>query len=470
MVDSQEIKQRFDTFRKVTRQEIDLSPYQNNDLSWLQDQIVHHFTFLYGREVSNLETGQFEFDRLLDDGERDFGGYDALILWGTYPRLGVDERTQWDFYNDFPAGRQGLRNQIGQVHERGVKVFIPYTPWDQSLALHGWQVDSDDKQLAQLIQEVDADGVFLDTLSVIDNKLQHAVDSARPGVSFCSEGRAVGVSLQSISCSWEQSQSRSWEQGNWSAAPELVHKIDLDRFVFPEHRLFVINRFATGADRIRVIQRGFFNGMGWVVWQDVFGLALPYTPQEATLLKKCRTIFRAHRSAIWGPNPYPLIPTRVAGVYCNEFGGKGKRIWTFYNDNDHLVEDAVIQIEHGQGTHFVDLWNETDIKLRGPGLIPVYLEPHSVGAVAELPSILRYSPLEEQVTLSKPEPDTELHFEQPGSIYVRAVDLETSYGICHYGSPTISKLLVRLVQNQEVLDQIVIEKNAPKYSQQPNEF
>jgi hypothetical protein len=463
----QEFRRNFDASRLLGREAANLYRYQENDLSWLRDQIVHHFTFLYGREVLNLETGQFEFDRLLDEGERDFGGYDALILWGTYPRLGVDERTQWDFYDDFPAGRRGLRTLIEQVHNRGVKVFIPFTPWDQSRALSGKYTHPDDQELAKLIQEIDADGVFLDTLSSLDAKLQRTVESARAGVAFCSEGRASSASLQSITCSWEQSQSRSWEQGNWTAVPERVHKIDMERFVFPEHRLFVVNRFATGKDRIRVIQRGFFNGTGWVVWQDVFGLALTYTPEETAFLKKCRTIFRSHRSTIWGPGPYPHLPTRVPGVYCNEFTGGGKSIWTFYNDNDHLVDEAVIQIARNQHTHFVDLWNEKEIELMPPDLLPVYLEPHSVGAVAEFPCILKYSPLDNQVSMAYPAPQVMLHFQHSASSSVQTVQAGIPCEIPTSGSQR--NIRIQLVSDHEVLDQIVVANPSSGKGQKPNE-
>src|SRR6478609_8663806 len=94
---------------------------------------------------------------------------------------------------------------------------------------------------------------------------------------------------------------------------------DLWRFVLPEHRQFVISRHAQGEDRLRVIQRGFFNATGWVVWQDIFGLALPWTPDEAGLLKKCRILLREHRQAVWSAQPTPLIDTAIAGVYANEF-------------------------------------------------------------------------------------------------------------------------------------------------------
>jgi hypothetical protein len=121
----------FDLFRRRVRARFDLSQYQRPDLAWYDDQFVQHFTFLYGREILNLETGGFELDRFLDEGERDFGGYDGFLIWGVYPRIGVNERTQWEFYDDFPGGREGLRAMARRARERGVRFFIPYKPWDR---------------------------------------------------------------------------------------------------------------------------------------------------------------------------------------------------------------------------------------------------------------------------------------------------------------------------------------------------
>ncbi len=240
----------FDLMRQRVRTRFDLREYQRPDLAWYNGQLVQHFTFLYGREILNLQTGQFELDRLLDDAQRDFGGLDGFLIWGVYPRIGIDERTQWEFYDDMPGGRDGLRMLARRAHERGVRMFVPYKPWDKSAALHGHPTPPDSQQLAQLVADVEADGVFLDTLSAIDPAFRRDIDQVRAGVVFCSEGRAKGRAFEIITGSWDQTLSRDYDQGNWSAQEETMPGVDLWRFIVPEHRLFVISRHAAGDDRI----------------------------------------------------------------------------------------------------------------------------------------------------------------------------------------------------------------------------
>src|SRR5258708_21824213 len=200
-------------------------------------------------------------------------------------------------------------------------------------------------------------------MSAIDQSFRRDIDEARAGVVFCSEGGAKGQAFEVITGSWDQTLNRSYDQGNWSAKEEYMPGVDLWRFLFPEHRLFVINRHAVGDDRLRIIQRGFFSGMGWVIWQDIFGLVLTYSPDEAALLKKCSTLFRHHREALASPNPTPLLPTLLPGVYCNEFPAASKRLWTFYNETANAIDAPLMHIQPRPGTHLVDIWNEPALRL-----------------------------------------------------------------------------------------------------------
>lgn len=446
----------FDRFRTKIRSGFDLTQYERPDLDWYGEQLVHHFTFLYGREILNLESGQFELERFLDEGEALFGGYDGFLIWGVYPRIGVDERTQWDFYDDFPGGRAGLRAMAQRARARGVRFFIPYKPWDRSADLHGRSAGPDHEQLARLVADVEADGVFLDTMSAIGGEFRTAIDRLRPGVVLCSEGRAKGEALEVITSAWDQSFSWDIQQGNWAAGPEMLPGVDLWRFLFPEHRLFVISRHAVGDDRLRIIQRGFFSGMGWVVWQDIFGLVLTYAPDEAALLKKCRTILRQHRQALWSAQPTPLIPTLVAGVYANEFPGCSKRLWTFYNENQQIVNGRILQIKPRPGCHYVDVWNEREVEVDGEGCLHFELAPRQVGAVVELPRLLVRQP-NGLVSVNESIPNATLHVRQPG------IDRQAS--LSDLGQQSLDSLLgtskqpiiVCLVAAGEVLDQIVVQ-------------
>lgn len=446
----------FQLLRERVRRLFDLSQYQRPDTAWYQDQFVQHFTFLYGREILNLETGQFELDRLLDEAERDFGGYDGLLLWGVYPRLGIDERSQWDFYDDFPGGREGLRQLARRARERGVRVFISYQPWDQSGPLHGNPKEPDEEALARLVRDVEADGVFLDTMSAVDPSFRAALDRARPGVVFCSEGKVQPAAFAMITGSWsETTMSGGVRKGNWSGAQEPMPQVDLWRFLFPEHRMFALNRHGMGAERVRMIQRGFFGGMGWVVWQDIFGLAHPYTPGEAALLKRCRTIFREHRLALRSSEPTPLVVTLHPHVLANLFPAEEKRLWTLYNDADQPADGALLQIEPREGVHWVDLWNNREVEVDEAGRLRLALGPRAVGAVAELPRLLSYDPVKDQVQVAKRVPGSSLQLLNPAG-HVCSLPAEGKVRLGDRLAGAGAFQILRLLADGELLDQIEI--------------
>ncbi|HWE61390.1 MAG TPA: hypothetical protein VHB98_06740, partial [Chloroflexota bacterium] len=180
----------FSAYRAYLRAALDLAEYVRPDLAWYRDQWLQHFTFLYGGEVFDHAQGRLDVGHLLDDGRR-FGGYDGLLLWPGYPRLGVDARSQWDFYDDLPGGRAGLRRLAEQARRRGTRVFIPYLPWDAPPEWRPGMESSAARDLARAVAEIDADGVFLDPMESILPEVRQAIDRVRPGVVFCSEGQST---------------------------------------------------------------------------------------------------------------------------------------------------------------------------------------------------------------------------------------------------------------------------------------
>ena len=115
---------------------------------------------------------------------RGFNGYDALVLWHAYPRIGFDDRNQFDFYRDMPGGLDALRDLARRLRAVGVRVFIDYNPWDTGTRREG---ASDVDALAAMVGAVEADGVFLDTLHHGSGDLRPRLDAVRPGVVLESE-------------------------------------------------------------------------------------------------------------------------------------------------------------------------------------------------------------------------------------------------------------------------------------------
>ena len=54
------------------------------------------------------------------------------MIWPTWPRLGLDQRNQWDMYKDLPGGLDELRRQVRFARSVGTRYFIAYNPWDES--------------------------------------------------------------------------------------------------------------------------------------------------------------------------------------------------------------------------------------------------------------------------------------------------------------------------------------------------
>ena len=158
--------------------------YQEEAFAWVPSCYCCCFAMMYDQRLYDPAARRYTIDSYLNEGMREFGGYDAIVLWQAYPRIGFDGRNQFDFYRDMPGGLAGLRELSRAIHRRGVKVFIDYNPWDTGTRREG---KSDAEVLAEFVRAIEADGIFLDTLHEGMRELRDRLDAARPGVVLESE-------------------------------------------------------------------------------------------------------------------------------------------------------------------------------------------------------------------------------------------------------------------------------------------
>ncbi|NLG25443.1 MAG: hypothetical protein GX558_08815 [Clostridiales bacterium] len=344
-------REAFSLCRARVRARMDFGEYDRPDLAWIRDAALYHFTYAYGREFFNYETGRPDIDRLLDEGER-FGGYDVLLIWHQYPRLGLDERGQWDFFDDYPGGLEELKRNVAAAHARGARVMMPFKPWDRA---EGDDDRATVRKLCRVIAETDLDGIFFDTMSTVPLSFRKAVDAVKPGVVFVTEGEPADArSFERITCSWDQ---------YWSAAP--MPEVNLSRYLFPEHIRHGISRWNLGSRRDMDIERAVFNGTGLVVWQDVFGAWLPYTQRQKEAVARAKALYRRFLGQFRSKDAIPLLPTPRAGLLCNLFPGEDSTIVTFYNDSALPIEGRLLGIA---GDRAVELWQGADVRIEDGAL------------------------------------------------------------------------------------------------------
>lgn len=326
----------FDRYRDTWASNYDFSEYEREDLSWFKDCAVHNFTFLYGKEAFDHEKQTIDVERLLKQGE-EFGGFDTVILWNQYPRLGIDSRTQWDFYDDFPGGREALKDAVKKFHDNGVYVFLPYIPWDRG---DNESTMSMGEEFVRIVKDTDADGYHLDTCMDLPYSYRKGLDEVRPGLILMTQGHpGKKHPIEFLTNSWDEF---------WRFDP--MPEVDILRFVCPMHIAPVISRWLRYEDRDILINRSKFSAVPIVIWQDIFGRWMPFADEQKKNIKEWKKIYLNYKEIYQGLKPIPLYPTYTENLYCNIFQSDcgNEQIYSFYNDSDEVIESDYITL-YGDG-------------------------------------------------------------------------------------------------------------------------
>lgn len=319
----------FDRYRTYWASSYDFSEYEREDLQWFNDTAIHNFVFFYGKEGFDHKNMKIDVEGLLRQGE-EFGGYDTVTIWNQYPRLGVDQRSQWDFHDDFPGGRKAIREAVDQFHAKGVKVLLPYIPWDQGPTETTESMGDD---FAKLVADTDADGYQLDTMYDLPYAFRKKTDAIKPGILLQTQFHPTkNHPVEFLTSSWDE----LWRQ-------DPMPEVDVLRFILPQHIAPQINRWSRYEDKSLMIQRAMFGGAPMVIWQDVFGRWMPFADDQKAQIRKWKEIYLKYRGIYQGPKPIPLYTTDAEGVYCNVFAdtAEEKTIYSFYNEGAEDAETTV---------------------------------------------------------------------------------------------------------------------------------
>ncbi len=336
--------------------------YRRSDFAWVPSFYSCGFLMLNDEAVYSPKSERFEIDAFIEQGWKDFGGYDGVVLWHAYPRIGIDDRNQFDFYRDQPGGLPGLKALSRACHSRGVKVFLDYNPWDTGTRR---ERGSDIEILASLVEAIEADGVFLDTLDRGAAEFRTALDHVRRGVVLESEGALPIERIADHHTSWAQ-----WfDDGR---VPGVLR----NRWFERRHQQHQIRRW--DRDHTSELQIAWMNGAGMLVWENVFGSWVGWNARDRSILRAMLPIQRRYASLFSGENWKPWIDTATPDVYASLWEGNGVRLWTMVNRAEQ-ERRVPLPAASASGRRYFDLVGGEELSQP----VGIGLAPRGIGAILE---------------------------------------------------------------------------------------
>ncbi len=327
--------------------------YREPALKWAQSNFVHTLVMVEDRYFYDPETGRYTVDRYLDDLEARYGGVDSALIWYIYPNIGVDDRSQFDLAEALPGGVPALGQVVADFHARGVKVFLPTMPWDNGTregASPDWE------RMADLIAATGADGINGDTYSGVPRAFHVACES-----------RGRPVVLQPESTAQAGDHHLSWNLQSWTKRipDETIPTVIKLKWLEPRHIINIENRWSR--NRTHDLQHAFFNGIGYVAWENVFGFVNKFTERDGETLRRVATVQREFAPELTGPDWRPYERTRQIGIFASRWPGVQRTLWTLINRQEYAIDGEQLAVPHVDGTAYYDIWNGQQVQPRIEG-------------------------------------------------------------------------------------------------------
>jgi formylglycine-generating enzyme required for sulfatase activity len=352
----------------LIRMGYDDAEYRRPELLWSQRNFVHTQMMVEDRYFYDPVARRYTVDRYLDDLERRFGGIDSVLIWYVYPNIGIDDRNQTELARDLPGGLEGLKQAIADFHRRGVKVFIPTMAWDNGTRPEGvpdWEA------VTKLAAELDADGVNGDTYNGVPRAFREASDAT---------GRPLVFQPESVPMADE---GLIWNNQTWGkASTDVVPAVSKLKWLEPRHLINVENRWAR--DRTDDFHYIFFNGLGYVAWENVWGIWNQFTPCDGEALRRIASLERKFAALLVSAEWEPYATTLQQGVFATKFPGADATLWTLVNRNEYDLSGDQLRVAHVEGRRYYDVWNGAELHPRadaGEATIALTLETRGYGAV-----------------------------------------------------------------------------------------
>src|SRR6202789_1976744 len=345
----------------------DGSRYDIPSLKWTQSSFFQPQMMVEDRYFYDPEAGKYTVDRYLDDLEKRYGGIDAVLIWPTYPNMGIDNRNQHDMIRSMPGGIPGVKQMITDFHRRGVRVLFPMMMWDQGTRDSGMSWPD---AIASLMAEIGADGINGDTQDGVPLAFSLAADKIGHPLAFEPED---GPSDEALA--WNV---MTWGQYKFPFTP-LVDKY---KWLETRHMVNISDRW--NRDKADDLQFAFFNGVGWESWENVWGIWNGITPRDGEATRRMAAIERGVAPFLVSPGWEPLYPMIFYGIFASRWPMGDQTVWTIVNRNEYDVAGLQISVPSKPGVRYFDLYHGVELKPdheEGRDVLSFPIEAHGFGAV-----------------------------------------------------------------------------------------
>ena len=326
--------------------------YGEPALSWTQSCYSICLAWLWDEALYDHGAGRFTPEAFVERGRRDFGGFDAVVLWHAYPVIGIDERNQFDFYRDVP----GLNALVRDLQRLGLRVFVDYNPWDVGTR----REPGDDRQaLVRLLEESRADGLFLDTLREADAPLLKALFERFGPLALEVESSVPLPRTADHALSWAQ-----WCADSSTPGVLRAHWFE-QRHVMHQTRRW--NR-----DHSDELQTAWLNGCGMLVWECVFGSWVGWNRRDRSTLRAMVAVQRRFTSHLSRGAWTPLDGILPGPVFCSRYDLDESSLWVLANRSEEDHDGVFLEAEPRAGHRWFELTAGAELHpVESDGLVTV---------------------------------------------------------------------------------------------------
>ncbi|HXR39603.1 MAG TPA: SUMF1/EgtB/PvdO family nonheme iron enzyme [Terracidiphilus sp.] len=349
----------------------DPSRYDWPALQWAQSSFIQPQMMVHDRYFYDPVASKYTVDRYLDDLDTRYGGIDSVLVWSTYPNMGVDDRNQLQMVESMPGGGEGVRQMVAGFHRRGVRVLFPMMMWDEGThePSQPWP-----EAIASLMKQIDADGINGDTQDGVPQGFPLAAEKSGHLLVFEPEG---GPNDEDV----------SWNLMTWGYYDyPFVPMIDKYKWLETRHMVNVCDRW--NLDHTSNLQYAFFNGVGWESWENVWGIWIGINPRDAEATRRVANISRAVAPFLVSPGWEPLYPMHTYGIYASRWPLGQETVWTIVNRNGYDVAGRQMDVPLTPGMRYFDLYHGVELKPETNGqtaILSFDMESNGFGAILATP-------------------------------------------------------------------------------------